>query len=175
MGVIKKLKPGLRIIKTVVALFLCLTFFYLIDYEKPLHAALACILVVKESAELSKEYGINRMLATFSGGRISYLVLVIKGLLKIETGSYGMLILIVVGIYLSLICSKMFSANTTISTLAGAIVLITLMGYGESSYSAAVYIFIRTIETLIGIFFAYMVNKHLNFPIIKRKSNELNV
>ncbi|NMB18145.1 MAG: FUSC family protein, partial [Erysipelothrix sp.] len=63
----KDLIPGGRIVKTALAVLICLILAYIIDYDYPIYAVIAGVLMMKESSDETKWAGFNRMKGTVLG------------------------------------------------------------------------------------------------------------
>lgn len=158
----KKFIPGLRIIKTVVAVLLCLLFFFSLGYYKPMHAAIACVLMMRANSDETKKVGLNRMIGTLLGGIISYFTLVIITSLKIDKTTLISPIIMSVALLISFMISKGFSLDPYVASMSGVVLLITLLGHSDGLSNIFTYVSIRTLETLAGIVIAYLVNKYFD-------------
>lgn len=55
-----RILPGFRIIKTSIAVWICLVIGKVLGYGFPIYALLSCVLMMKESADLTIQYGMDR-------------------------------------------------------------------------------------------------------------------
>ena len=159
---ISQLKPGLRIIKTSVALGICLLIFYSFSYYRPIYAAMACILTMKETSSSTKLLGYNRMIGTVIGGLFALLGLYFIELINLSQTSLLMPILITFITLLVLLACKLFNFDSYVYSMAGVVTVFILLSY-NSQDNALDYVVIRIFETFVGIVIAYLVNRYLNF------------
>lgn len=155
--------PGLRIIKTVLSVLLCLLFFNLFGHSKPIYAGIACILMMKETYDQTWTAGFNRVLGTLIGGSVSYIVLLFIQNFPFLIDTYLMSVILSTAVLVSLMICKWFHCDSYVYAMAGVITLITLLSYQDSYNNALRYVVIRILETIIGIYIAFFVNKYVNF------------
>lgn len=163
----KQFIPGLRIIKTFIAVFLCFAFFHMFDYYRPVHALIACVLMMKETSEETKIIGVQRVKGTLLGGVLSYLTLLLLAKLKLPAESLYSALIISFTVMLSFTICKGFKTEPYVATMSGVVLLITLVNHAESIQNIFSYVGIRILETLIGITIAFVVNRYLDRSIFK--------
>lgn len=158
------LVPGLRIIKTVIAVFICLSFFELFNYDGPIYAAIACVLTMKTTVGESRRAGFDRILGTILGGIISALLLILplEGIFQPLVISFGIL--------LALMICKIFKLRDPVYSMASIVVIITVLSHGSSTMTALAYVFTRVIETMVGIIIATLINRFLSFDMFTKAS-----
>ena len=154
----KNLIPGGRIVKTALAVLICLILAYIIDYDYPIYAVIAGVLMMKESSDETKWAGFNRMKGTVLGGVISYITLMIFGKwLDTIWGPFIMSFSVIVVLSIT----KWMDQDSYVGSMSSVVLLITLMGHASTSRGAFVYVVIRTVETLVGILIAFFVNEYI--------------
>lgn len=153
---VDQLIPGLRIIKTSIAVFICLVFFDLINYDNPIYAAIACILTMRTSIAETGQSGFDRIVGTILGGAISLIVL----LLPLEN-VYRPLVL-AGAVLVDMVISKWFNFRGPVYSMSGVIILIILLSHNDSSQTALTYVSLRVAETMVGILIALAVNRFIN-------------
>ncbi len=151
-------KPGYRIYKTVLAVFICLSVGKFINYGYPIFALFSCILMMKETPDLSIKFGINRSIGTVFGGLIATLALAISLSLKIDTNSFFYIFLICATLLTTLSLAKMFQLPEYAMSMASLIVVIIMINYNVSIQTSLIYSFYRIIETILGIVVAVAIN-----------------
>jgi len=159
-------KIGMRTVKTVVAVGICLLTFQFCFPQSSINgiqAALAATICMKSSLQNTLRTGLDRAAGTVLGSVTGVLLLLFKGLLPFEltplVGILGVLLII----YL---CNVLrLQASVTISVVVFLIILIDDRDIPPVVYGAA-----RLAETVFGIFVAYMVNRFLDVRHIKRKN-----
>ncbi|MFA5676510.1 MAG: GNAT family N-acetyltransferase [Christensenellales bacterium] len=150
-------KIGMRTVKTVVAVGVCLLTFQLLKLEDDIngvHAALAAVICMKSSLQHSLRTGIDRIIGTVLGSVIGVLFLLaavnMPPLLLCLTSVFGVLLII----YL---CNVLrLQASVPISIVVFLIILISKHDANPLYYGLA-----RLAETVFGIFVAYLTNRFL--------------
>lgn len=165
----KRFIPGLRIIKTALAVLLCLILFFSFGNYKPIYAAIACVLMMKESHEKTWEVGLNRIIGTMLGGLISLITLLLMNYLNVASDSMWVPVFLAAAIFFDLLTSKIFRLDTYVASISGVVLLITLLSYGSSRENVITYVLLRTQETIIGIIIAFLVNRYFNPPKLFNK------
>lgn len=163
----KKYLPGLRIIKTFLAVYFCLMFFYLFDYYNPIYAAIACVLMLRHTSEETKRVGINRMKGTLLGGFIALITLLIGNQLNIEKTSLWAPLIMSLALMISFMICKITKQDPYVASMSGVVLLIILLSHSEDASNIFSYVTVRTIETLIGILIAFIVNRYFDFKFLK--------
>ena len=154
----KDLMPGGRIVKTALAVLICLVLAYIIGYDYPIYAVIASVLMMKESSDETKRAGLNRMKGTILGGLVSYITLILFGdSLDTIWGPFIMSFSVVI----VLSVTKWMHQDSYVGSMSSVVLLITLMGHASTSRGAFVYVVIRTVETLVGILIAFFVNEYI--------------
>lgn len=156
---IKKFIPGLRILKTSLAVFVCMTLFYLMGYFHPIHALIACVLMMKETSDETKQAGIDRIKGTLLGGALSYAALIVLKVLPIDNTHLLVPVILSLSVFLSFIIVKGFEQSSSVASMSAVMIIITLMSHASSTNSVFTYVSIRTLETLVGILIAFIINK----------------
>lgn len=153
--------PGRRIVKTAIAVFLSVQLFYLLGHTTPVHAALACILTMRTTADETKSRGKNRIIGTLIGGLSAYLCLIFIDRLQLSSVSNFAPIIVAVFVLLSLTITKALQMDPYAMTIASVVTVVTLLSHNESHLDALSYVSIRILETIVGFVIAYMVNRYL--------------
>ncbi len=164
----KKFLPGLRIIKTFIAVLICFMFFYFFDYYNPIYATIACILMMKTTSAETKSAGINRMKGTLLGGFLSLITLLLMNQMNISKTSYWAPVMMSLALVVSLMICKGFEQDPYVASMSGVVLLITLVSHSEDISNIFSYVSIRMIETLIGILIAFVVNRYFDFNFVKK-------
>lgn len=160
---LKDYLPGLRIIKTVLAVLLCLVFFSLFHNSKPIYAGIACILMMKEDHKQTQIAGMNRVLGTLIGGVVSYGCLIVIEWTALHVNLYFMSLVIAFAVFIVLMICKLWQLDTYVYSMSGIITLIILLSYQNSYNNALQYVISRMLETIAGILIAFLVNKYVGF------------
>lgn len=161
-------KPGLRIIKT----FIAVTLASLISYLRPgnglpFYSAIAAIICLKSDVEGSRDIGKNRVIGTILGGLtgLIYLLIVPREIIPES------LELILTSFIVSIIIWVMSMAGKpkAISIMAVVFLSITL-NHGSEANLPFLFAFNRTFDTMVGVVMAILVNWS-DFEIRKNYKN----
>lgn len=160
-------KLGLRNIKTALAVMLCMIIFDLIHRDNPFFACIASVFCMRDTVSNSISMGKNRIIGTILGGIIGIVLIFLSthfqflyNLSPLVTG---------VGISLSIyICTLL---NKPESVIVSCIVISGIMINYASQINSYVYAVNRSVDTIIGIIIAILVNKYFN-PIKNNIAND---
>ncbi len=156
-------KIGMRTVKTVVAVGICLLVFQFLVPKSSINgiqAALAATICMKSSLQNTLRTGLDRAAGTVVGSVMGVLFLllsaVVPAVLISALGILGVLLIIYV-------CNVFrLQASVTISIVVFLIILI-----GESDIPPLFYGLARLGETIFGIFVAYIINRFLDKRYLK--------
>jgi len=168
-------KIGMRNIKTAVAVGICLLTVQLIglissviglDKEiNGIQAALAATICMKSSLQNTLKTGLDRTIGTVIGSAMGVLFLMLGGIIPDVLFVLLVTAGVVVIIYL---CNVLrLQASIPISVVVYLIILI-----GRRDISPLMYGLVRLVETVFGIFVAYVVNRFLDLRRIARRGRE---
>jgi HAD superfamily hydrolase (TIGR01484 family) len=162
-------KIGMRIIKSAVAVFICLSLYPLLGHHGvPFYAAIAAILCMQPDASNSYRVALNRIIGTLIGGVYGILVLtLIKTFMppSWEILRYLVLSLSMIPLmYLTVLLKK----NT--ATYITCVVFLSITVSHSDELLPYAFGISRIVETLIGIFVSLLVN---HFHIPRRRNLDL--
>lgn len=149
--------PGLRNLKTALAVLIILIFAKWMDYPAPMYAGIAAITTMQDSIAHSISYGKMRIMATLVGGLMSVIILYATRHIPVESIS---ILLIPLGIVLTILLCNIIHFKEA-SGLATVVFVIIMMQYTGDPYTYAI---IRTIETIVGIVIAVIINRFVKSP-----------
>lgn len=157
---------GMRIVKTVIAVFVCGLLAYARN-ESGFYSMIAAVMCVQNSTGKTVESSVNRMLGTLIGGVAGILVvyaLDLLGILYIELARYAALALILIPIIeFCLVIRKPDCA-----AMACMVFLCVTVNHSAGD-SPAIYSIQRLFETLVGVAVACAVNvllpHHASAPV----------
>lgn len=160
--------PGMRVLKTGLAILLCFIIEYLRQPKSIYDSSLAAIVCLQADAKKSKRAGWARLLGTMIAGiyAIAFLYL-IHSILKIELKSlpyYILLSLFTIPLMTLLVRLKLPDA-VSISTMVYIIVCVSFSGLSD----AAVYVPMRVFNTVVGILVSIFVNWFPPINILGKK------
>ena len=150
-------KPGLRIIKTLIALNLALLISYFRPGESlPLSSAIAAIICLQQDVQETKEIGINRALGTIIGGICGLLYLLV-----VPPHFFPKAIeLSIICIITSIIIWIMSMADKPKAIVITAIVFLSItVNHVDSVNLPYSYAFNTTFDTMIGVLIAFLINR----------------
>jgi len=151
-------KPGLRTIKTGIAVSICVTFYHLIGREGTLFALMAIVICMQDSVEKTVSEGVSRVIGTIIGATFGTIFLVL-GVPNLPPALYFLLIGLTTITFIHLCYVQNLKKSITIGSFVFFVIL-----YGASGEAPFIYSLNRTIDTLLGIFLAVAINSLLFKP-----------
>lgn len=157
-------KPGMRIVKTIVAVFLCLLVSIFRDsyLQNTFFACVAAIVTLKGSMEDSRFSSITRLEGTFMGGLFGLLALQLQYSLnlKMESILYCAILAGLVGVLLWVMTTFLHAQGAALACIT---MLSIAINHGMDS-AAWKFAFHRFVDTLIGVVIALLINHILPSP-----------
>jgi len=153
---VKFKKPGLRIVKTFIAVTLAMLISSFRPGEGlPFYSAIAAIICLKSDVEGSREIGINRVIGTMLGGLCGLLYLLIVPANYLPRA----LELILISLLASIIIWVMAMAGKPKAISIMAIVFLSItINHGNEGNLPFLFAFNRTFDTMVGVIMAIVVN-----------------
>lgn len=149
-------KPGLRIVKTFIAVSLAMLISSFRPGEGlPFYSAIAAIICLKSDVEGSREIGINRVIGTILGGLcgLIFLLIVPANYLPKEVE------IILISLLASIIIWVMAMAGKPKAVTIMAIVFLSItINHGNEGNLPFLFAFNRTFDTMVGVISAIVVN-----------------
>lgn len=165
-NILKKLGIGMRIIKTVLSIFISLMISLMIKGQ-PTNSTVAALICVRQSDKETLHIGTSRIIGTIFGGIFSEIFLLICHFfnIKLFTISYYTIIclLLIPIMKFMLIIKKPDAAR-----YASIVTLLTLLSYAKQK-NAYHHVFLRIVDTMIGVVVAIIVNKLLPYKKEEKK------
>lgn len=149
-------KPGLRIVKTFIAVTLAMLISSFRSGEGlPFYSAIAAIICLKSDVEGSREIGINRVIGTILGGLCGLLYLLIVPANYLPRAVE----LILISLLASIIIWVMAMAGKPKAISIMAIVFLSItINHGNEGNLPFLFAFNRTFDTMVGVIMAIVVN-----------------
>ncbi|MDY6064829.1 MAG: FUSC family protein [Finegoldia sp.] len=168
---IKVKKPGLRIIKTSLAVFLSMLISYLRSPNAtPFYSAIAAVICTKPAITESVTMGKNRILGTLIGSFMGLIYLLITEDLMIPDFLSMILLSLSIGLLIWIITGV---ANIPKSVTIACVVFLSItINHAQTDELALYFALNRTLDTLIGIIVAVVVNM-MDPHVLKEDINEL--
>lgn len=159
-------KPGLRILKTGIAVFLCFIIGKIRgEMALPFYSAIASVICIKNDYEDTKDTGISRVKGTVIGGFLGFIHLTIKEYINfnpyIEYIIYSFSIMLLIWIVVNI--------NSPKSGTIAPITYISVAVNHASDGNAYLFAIERTMDTLIGVLVSMVVNRFW----LKGEKNEI--
>lgn len=143
---------GYRNIKTGIAVFLSIVIYSLLGRTDYFYVCVATILCMGNTIESSVNAGKHRIIGTLIGGLFSVLLIWLVNFTSIK---YTNPILLGIGISTVIHLCNMFKAQEACSL--GCVVFLSIM-INYTNENAISYVFLRTFDTLMGVFIAFLIN-----------------
>ncbi|MGI6579007.1 MAG: FUSC family protein [Saccharofermentanales bacterium] len=175
-------KPGWRILKTTIAVFICLMI-SLIDIGDnsgifhALHACIAVIITLKSKLKHTWKAGLYRLGSTAFGALMGLLAVQIRISFNFENHCIQYYLIITSLLFLTIWITVLIKATEMTALAAVVFMLIALSQSSNQATDPREYALIvaayRFLYTIIGIFVAYLVNWAL--PPYSRKKSEIDM
>ncbi|MEY8461666.1 FUSC family protein [Streptococcus merionis] len=149
----QQMRPGMRVVKSGLAVFFTLLLFKLFDWEGVQIAALSAVFSLREDFDSSVHFGASRIYGNAVGGLYAFLFF----LIETAIGQHFWLTLFVVPLFAMLTISTNVAMDNKPGVIGGvsAFLIITL---SIPSGNRLMYALIRVAETFIGVFIAIIIN-----------------
>lgn len=149
--------PGLRNIKTAIAVFVALLLYSYIGREGVLFAAMAILICLQDSVEKSIKEGLSRTIGTIIGAIFGIIFIYINSL---QLSAYLYYIFTMIGLVLLIHICNLLNLRRSI-VIAGVVYLVIILGAGDNPF---IYSVNRTLDTIFGIGLAVIVNRFVLKP-----------
>lgn len=149
-------RVGMRTIKTILAIFACLSISALLGQGEPIYALIAAVLTMRDTVANSVSFGIARLISIAIGGSIG---LAFHALGVNSLPPYFSIPIICAGAFLALYITLVIK-NPTATAYALIMLLIVFYGPAGDQYELVLR---RIIETIGGVVIAVVINKYVNF------------
>ena len=155
--ILKIKRPGLRIIKTVIAVFLSMLISELRPGQGlPINSSIAAIISMQTNLVDTKDIGINRVIGTILGGLIGLAYLILVPNFKKPYILDYLLMSLIVGLIIWIMAHlKRYNALTI---MAIVFLSITLDHVNQTTKLPLTFAFNRTLDTLIGVVISIAIN-----------------
>lgn len=156
--------PGLRIVKTSLAVLICLVFYALVPLPyagKVMTALIATVISLRSTIKESYSVSFTRIQSTFVGAVFGLLVLKIKDQVEIGDQTFDYAILLALFVALIIWISVSFLKETGAGL--GAIVFLAIALGSDDTIGPVHLALARFLDTLAGIVIALVVNRLLPF------------
>lgn len=148
--------PGGRILKTVLAVFICLIIRVALGHSSIFYAVIAAVMCTGRSSGLTFLAGINRFIGTLIGAAVGYLVLRWSISLPFYS-SWGHLFIIPAGLMLAMWLTVSLKKPNSVA-ICGVVFLSIVTNFDRTITDTGLYVFTRILDTGIGILVASLVS-----------------
>lgn len=151
----KHLHIGMRIVKTVIAVFVCGLLAYIRD-KSGFYSMIAAVVCVQNSTGKTIESSVNRVAGTLIGGVVGVLVVYVldlMGILYIQLARYAILALVLIPIIEFCLIIK----KPACAAMACIVFLCVTVDHSPES-APAIYAIQRVFETMVGVAVACVVD-----------------
>jgi len=158
---IKPYKPGLRMIKTAIAVGICVAISYFIaNRDIVLYSGISCIICIQQTNTNTVKSGLQRLLGMFFGGLAGFLTVHIGT--RIPHYYDGIeILLIAIAVLVVIYLSNLLKITDTIPT-SNMVLLSTISEFnGDTLKGLIPYILNRILYTFVGVVIAVLVNRFI--------------
>lgn len=166
MKKIPKIHIGMRIWKTVIAVFLCAVLGMIFDIH-PFYSMIAAILCMQATTSESIKKGVIRCIGTFIGGLAAVLIMLIIDFTPLVPFSFFYYVLISLCIAPVIYLTVMLNRES--SAFIACVVFLSIVLSHFDSENHYLFAVSRMLETIAGILVAVIVNRVIKSP---DKNNE---
>ncbi len=166
---LKKLPiPGQRILRTVIAVWLCLLIYVLRGrHGEPLYAGLAALQCIQPYTKSTRAVGLKRLTGTLIGAAWGLLILLLEQRLSEKGFDPPWLHFSLVGLFTGAVLYFAVLLRVREAAYFSAVVFLVITIKHADDVSPYVYAFHRSLDTLIGVAAAELVNR-LHLPRLRR-------
>ena len=146
----------MRIIKTVIAVFLCFVIDLLLGYQAPFYSVIAAILCMQQDARNSLAVALERTIGTLIGGVWGLLILLLMQLLSVSWQSivqYAIISLFLIPVIYSTVLLRQTGATYITCVVYLCITVVHAEDVNPLDFAVG-----RVVATLIGIAVSLLVN-----------------
>lgn len=148
--------PGMRVVKTVIAVYICFLISF-IRNTSPFYSAIAAILCMQNNHENSFKTGKSRMIGTLIGGMYGFIAIVGINYFNIELFNY--LHYLILSLFLIPIIYTNVLCKSASSSYISCVVFLSITVSHGGDVSPLLFALNRVIDTLIGIIVSLFINK----------------
>ncbi len=151
-------KIGLRVVKSVLAVFLCLCIKFVFGSSTIFYDSITALLCIQPTAEQSLKFGLNRLIGTFTGSVIGFIILEAAKFIPFYK-EFAYIFIIPLGMFLAMYICIFFKKERSVA-ICSIVYLCLVTNFERSIQNTETYVFIRLIDTTIGVIVGTLVNKY---------------
>lgn len=147
---------GMRVIKTVIAVYISFLLSFLRKNSIPFYSAIASILCMQQDSSTSLKFAKDRIIGTFIGGLYGFLAIILVNFTGIEIFNY--IHYLILSLFLiPIIYTNVYLKNTS-STYISTVVFLSITVSHGGDITPMYFAFNRIIDTLVGIGISLGIN-----------------
>ncbi|MGN1480991.1 FUSC family protein [Porcipelethomonas sp.] len=160
-GKFHKFHIGMRIWKTVIAVFICAVLGMIFDIH-PFYSMIAAILCMQANTSESIKKGVIRCIGTFIGGFAAVLILLIIDFTPLKP--FSVLYYVIISLCIAPIIYSTVLLNRESSAFISCVVFLSIVLSHFDAQNHYLFALQRVLETITGIVTAIIVNKFIKNP-----------
>ena len=168
-GKLHKFHIGMRIWKTVIAVFICAVLGMILNIH-PFYSMIAAVLCMQVNTSESIKKGIIRCIGTFIGGFTAVLILMIIDFTPLKP--FSMLYYVIISLCIAPIIYATVLLNRESSAFISCVVFLSIVLSHFEAENHYLFALQRVLETIAGILTAVIVNRFIKNP--DKKPDKLN-
>lgn len=150
-------KPGLRAIKSMICVFICLAAGVLLGRDDMFYACIASVISTQQNYQQTKKTGANRLVGTFIGGIFGLLILELMLEFFADLPWVSVLVITAVTLLLIYICNLLGIKGASHFSV---IVFLSIVATADRGITDTFeYVVFRMAQTALGILVAILVNR----------------
>ena len=158
----KPVPVGWRMIKTVVALYICFIISMIFHGDRsPIYSAIAAIIVMQKDANLGRIKARNRIVGTLLGGAVGLIAVYLFDAMNLISFDWLHYLLITVFVFIIIYLEVVFDLVDSISI--SCVVFLAIVLTRTADTALFIYVYHRVVDTLIGIIVS--LESTIFFPI----------
>jgi len=162
--------PGKRAVKSAISVMLCMLY-GLLTQRRPVVATIAALVCLKPTAVEGKKSMWVRLFATFIGGLLGYLLLVLGAHIP-GYREFWFVLLVPAGVLLSIYFCNVLGVKEAV-VLSGAILVIIAISFDVPQQEMLLYALGRELDTAVGAIFGMGINVMLWNPNKQKREDSL--
>lgn len=164
-----KIRIGMRIWKTVIAVFLCAVMGMIFDIH-PFYSMIAAVLCMQATTSESIKKGIIRCVGTFIGGAAAVLILLVIDYTPLVP--FSLLYYVLISLCIAPVIYLTVLMNHESSAFIACVVFLSIVLSHLEVENHYLFAVSRMLETIAGILTAVIVNRTIKSPDRNKENNE---
>lgn len=165
--------PGMRVIKTALAIVICLLIMEIANEKYSVYSAVVAIVCMQRDWMDTLQASKDRFVGTFLGalfGLITYLIIIYFNLADFTLLSY-----LIIGIASIVLMMTTIAINNSEITAITCIIFLSIISFRDMEASIYYFTLRKIIDTFVGISVALLINITLNDNFVSNIKNKLSI